>query len=85
MGDQLDAAQDKRPHEDIAEFAVRLQERAQPGTVELNDLAVLDHRKSGQLRPPGEDRHLSRELAGPVHGDEILAGRRTHVDLHGAR
>ena len=41
MGDQLDAAQDKRPHEDIAEFAVRLQERAQPGTVELNDLAIF--------------------------------------------
>ena len=43
LGDQLDAAQDERPHQDLAQLAVGLDERQELLAVELEHLATLNH------------------------------------------
>ncbi len=75
--DQLQPAEDERPHEDVAELGVGLHEREQALAVELDHLARLGRARPHERAAAGEHVDLAGELAGLMGGDERLgaAGR----------
>ena len=70
LRDQLDAAQDERPHEDLAELGVGLHERQETRAIELDDLAGLDRARPDQRAAAREHVDFAGELAGAVDRDD---------------
>ncbi len=79
---QLDATQDERADQDLADLRIGLHDREQVVAVDLDDLAGLGDQRANERAASGEQVHFARELPGPVARDEVLAGRRRpiHVD-----
>jgi hypothetical protein len=77
--DELDAAQNERPHEDVAELAITLQQVEQLVPLDFNDLAAVANDVSWNPRAPGECVDLSREHSG-LHSrsDRLSAQRGSH-------
>jgi hypothetical protein len=63
-GDQLDAAKDERPHEDLAQLGIRLDESEQLFASELDHLARRGGPNPGQVRATGQHRAFAGELPG---------------------
>jgi hypothetical protein len=63
--DHLEAAENKRPHEDLAQLGIRLNESEQLFTSELDDLASLDGPNPHQRTATGQHGALAGELPGP--------------------
>ena len=71
-GDDLEAAQDECPHEDVAQLAVGLHERHQPRAVYLDHFPRLARAVAGEAAPAGEDRDLPGEGPNSVRDDDLL-------------
>ena len=82
-GDQLDAAQDERPHQDLAQLGVGLDEREQLLAIELDHFARLADAQARQRPAAGDHVAFAGELPGTVRDDERLggAGGRKHLKL----
>jgi hypothetical protein len=71
-GDDLEAAQDEGPHEDVAQLAVGLHERHQPRAVHLDHFPRLSRAVASEAAPAREDGSLSGEGPDAVRHDELL-------------
>ena len=80
-GDQLDAAEHERPHEDVAQLGIGLNQGEQLFAIELDHLARLGGARRRHARRPVIIDAFARELTRPVRDDERLRQRRTHLEL----
>ena len=74
VGDKLAAAQDERPHEDLAQLGVGLDEREQLLASELDDFAGLADAHLRDRPAAREEVRLARELARPMRDDDPFPG-----------
>ena len=82
-GNQLDAAEDERPHEDLAQLGVRLHESEQLFAIELDHLAGLAGAHPRQRPAASQHGAFAGELPGAVSDDQRFgaAGWSQHLDL----
>ena len=71
-GDDREASEHEGPHEDVAQLAVRLHERHEPGAVHLDHFPGLARADAGEAAPAGEDGHLTGEGPDSVRHDDLL-------------
>ena len=96
MRDQLDAAQDERAHEDVAQLGVVLHERHELRTIQLDHFTRLGRARTNERRPSREHVGLAGELARSMLDDQIVRCRtparpddldraaRDHEERHGS-
>jgi hypothetical protein len=72
LGHQGDTSQDERPHEDLAQLRVALNERPEVVAVDGNDRTVARHPCSDETATGGKHVDLTGELARVVNGDWLL-------------
>ena len=70
---QLHAAEDERPHDDLAELAVGLHERQQAFAIELDHFAGLDRPCPHERAAAGEHVGFAGELARSVCDDHCVS------------
>ena len=75
LRDQLGAAQEERPHQDLAELGVGLHQREQVGAGQLDD--GTRHGRPHPNQRPAARQHvgLAGELAGAEQRDQRVTGR----------
>ncbi len=74
LGDELDAAQDERLHQDLAHAGFVLDQRQQVLAVELDHFAAFDNAGVHERRSARQKVRLTGELARPVIDNRHLAG-----------
>jgi hypothetical protein len=79
--DQADAAEDERPHDELAQLGVRLHQGAERVAGHLQHLAVLRRQATDQAAPASEHAHLTGELPGLHPDDGTLAVLARQHDL----
>ena len=79
---QLDAAEDERPHEDVAQLGIRLDQSEQLLAIELDHLARLADPRPRQRSPAGQHGAFAGELPGPVRDDQRFRSRGWPQHLH---
>ena len=86
IAEELDAAQDERTHQDVAQLGIVLHDRHQVRAIELDDFARLGRPCAHQRGTARQHVGLARELARPVLDDELVRGRpgAGADDFHGA-
>jgi hypothetical protein len=72
LGNQLHAAEDERPHQDLAQLAVGLDERHQLMAIELDHGAGFTRAHADQPAAAGQQAHLARELPPSEDGHELF-------------
>ena len=82
-GNQLDASEDERAHEDVAQLGVRLDESEQLLAIELDHLAWLADPGPRQRPSAGQHVAFAGELPGPMRDDQRFGsrGRSQHLQL----
>ena len=83
MRNQLQAAQDERPHQNLAQLSIGLDQREQRLAVELNDLTWLAYAQAAECAAPRDHVGFARKLTGAMAHDERLAtvGRTQRLDF----
>jgi hypothetical protein len=69
-GDQFDAAEDERPHQDFAQLGVRLHERQQLVPIELDHLSWFGDERPNEHAPAGDHGGFAEKPTWPVRDDE---------------
>src|SRR4029450_5340776 len=72
MRDQIQSSEEEGTHEDLTEFAVRLNQRQQAFVIQLDHLPRLDDANPSETPAPGERVYFTRELTGAKNGDERI-------------
>ena len=75
--DQLHAAQDERPHEDLAELGVGLHERQQALAIQLDHFARLADARADERAAAREHVDFAGELARAMDDDQVSRCRPT--------
>ena len=81
VGDQLDAPQDERAHQDLAQLGVGLHQREQVAAIELDHFSRFAGARPHQRPAVRQHVDLAGELSAPMHGDHRLAVVRELHDL----
>ena len=82
--DQFGAPQDERPHQDVAQFGVRLNDTEELLAADLDDLTRLAHAQPCHRAPSGQHVALAGKLPGLQRDDERLTVRRPPQHLNRA-
>ena len=82
VGDQLKAAEHERPHKNLAQLGVCLNQGEQLFTLQLNHFTGLAHAQAAHRPTTGDHDGFAGELARPVGHDEDLRGTRGPEGLH---
>src|SRR5437773_3637125 len=83
-GDQLEAAQNERAHQDLTELSVRLNDREQRVAIELDDFPWLADADLNEDWSAGEHGAFAAEHARSERDDELLDAVRRPDDLDAA-
>jgi hypothetical protein len=67
--DELLAAKDERPHDDLAQLVVGGDDREEILTIDLDHLARLDSAHTNESATTGEHAHVARELTRSICRD----------------
>src|SRR5579863_3126862 len=83
--DQLQAAQDKRAQQDLAQLRVLRDQRSKRVALHFDKLARLGDAPAHQGPLPGDHRNFTREFARTVGGDLALSAEVWLHDFHASR
>jgi hypothetical protein len=82
VGDQLEAAQHERPHENLAQLGVGLNQGEQLLARQLDDFAWRGYAQPGDRRPAGDHDGFAGELSRAVRHDQRVGGAGGPQGLH---
>ncbi|MBI4468610.1 MAG: hypothetical protein HY650_04730 [Acidobacteria bacterium] len=71
-GNELNPAKDEGPHEDIAQFTVRLHQREKPLSIDFDHFSRLADPYAGQSGSTREQGHFAGEHARPERGHQFF-------------
>ena len=80
--DQLEAPQDERAQQDLAQFRVLRHQRPQPVSAQFQKLARLGHASAHQTALPGDHGHFAGEFAWAMRYQQPLAVQGRLHDFH---